>query len=260
MGCRLSRSTANRLLRLLIGGSIELSNPLLAIHHPVTTSFICLLLMVKTTHYLLGILLTVATSSGVFAQTTPATDSSKTPQAPAQPLKIDLLPPMQRMVATMKKAKATGDPDVDFARQATIHTHGTQELLKAILSVQPDSALTQTIKTMQATTETDLTTLDKLLKEIKPNRPNAAFTKQQGRVIAAIQEKIKQSASRYKLTNNPDQNIAILLSDQRQDAVNLATAYLQFGKNIELRNFAQQSVEKAKLDIDIIKNLQKVSR
>ncbi len=212
--------------------------------------------MTKGTIYLLGILLAVA-NSGVVAQTAPATNNTKTRKTPAQPLKIDLLPAMQQMIGKLKQMKATGDPDIDFATSATLHTQGTQNLLKAILGVQPDSALTQAVKTMLANTKTDLATLDKQLKDRKPARPNAAFARQQSRIMAAIQEKIKQSASRYKLTGNAGQNIAILLGDQRQDAMNLATAYLPFGKNTELRNFAQQSVEKARLDIDIIKNLRK---
>lgn len=215
--------------------------------------------MSTRTRGLLAVLLTVI-SPTVFAQTAASADSNKTAKAAPQPLKVDLLPPMQQMVATMKKVKVTGDPDADFVAQAKVHTQGTHDLLKAVLDVQSDSTLTQTVKTMLSTAETDLATLNKLSAEIKPAGRNAAFVKQQGRVIAAISEKTRKSASRYKLTTNPDNNIAILLSDQRQDAINLATNYLQFGKNTELRNFAQQSVEKAKLDIGIIKNIRNGNR
>lgn len=203
---------------------------------------------------LLGILVTT-TILRVSAQNASATDSSKAVKTTAQPLKIDLVPPMQQMLAKMKALKATGDPDVDYAHQARLHMQGTQDLLKAIIEAQSDSALTQAAKTMLSTAETDLTTLSNLLKELKPAKPNPVFAKQQSRVIAAISEKIKQSASSYKLTGNPWANINILLSDQRQDALNLATSYLQFGKKTALRNFAQQSIEKAKLDIGIIRNL-----
>lgn len=210
--------------------------------------------MCKVIIPLLTILLTIGTA-GAFAQNTPAADSPKTPKVAVKPLKVDLLPPMQQMIAKMKKLKATGNPDIDFAAQARLHTQGTQALLNAILSVQSDSALTQAAKTMLAAAETNLVSLANLQKELKPGQRNAAFSKQQKRVIAAMSEKIKQSASNDKLTRNPEANIAILLSDQRQDDINLATSYLQFGKDAELRNFAQQSVEKAKLDLDIIKSL-----
>ncbi|WP_420148611.1 DUF305 domain-containing protein [Spirosoma sp.] len=212
--------------------------------------------MRKGTICLLAFLLSAAIT-GVFAQKVPVADSSKAGKATDQPLKIDLLPSVQQMIAKMKKLKLTGDPDIDYVAQARLHMQGTQELLKGIIDAQSDSALTQAAKTMLSTAETDLATIDKLQNELKPVKPNTAFVKQQKQVIAAISEKIKQSASSYKLTQNPWANMAILLSDQRQDAINLATSYLQFGKNTELRNFAQQSVEKAKLDLDIIKNIGK---
>lgn len=210
--------------------------------------------MYKVISCLLSLMLAMSTSV-VLAQNMYRTDSSKTNTSAAQPLKVDLLPPMQEMIGRMKAVKPTSDPDIDFANQAKLHTQGTRDLLKVILSVQSDSALTQAANTMLSTAETDLTTLSTLSKTLKPTRRDAAFVKQQNRVIAAIREKINQSASAYKLTKNPEANIHLLLNDQRQDAINLATNYLLFGKNTELRNFAQQSVEKAKLDIDILKNL-----
>lgn len=50
------------------------------------------------------------------------------------------------------------------------------------------------------------------------------------------------------------------MSDQRQDALDLATNYLKFGKDIALRNYAQEAVAKANLDLDIIKRLQSTIR
>lgn len=202
-------------------------------------------------------ILLVVVSTCVFAQKPSTVDSTQALNPSAKPLKINLLPPLQAMIGKMKKGKATGDPDRDFAAQAWLHTQGTHALLKVILGLQSDSALTQVAKTMLSAAETNLSSLKSLQKELKPGQANAAFAKQQQRVLAAMSEKIKQSASSYKLTTNPEANIAILLSDQRQDDINLATNYLQFGKHTELRNFAQQSVEKAKLDIDIIKSLRK---
>ncbi|UHG93547.1 DUF305 domain-containing protein [Spirosoma oryzicola] len=194
--------------------------------------------------------------SAVFAQTidSPKTNTA-TSAASGQPLKTSLLPPMQEMAQKLKTVKITGDPDADYITLAKIHTQGTHDLLKAVLEVQSDSALTQAAKTMLSTAETDLASLNTIQKELKPGRANAAFAKQQRRVVAAIQEKIKQSASSYKLTDQPGKNLAIVLKDQRQDAANLATSYLQFGKETELRNFAQQSIEKVKLDLGIIENL-----
>lgn len=219
--------------------------------------------MNKLTIWLLGLLL-VAGSSGLFAQVstrtpTPATTASVSTTV-GETRTINLLQPLQQMITKIKALQPTGDPDFDFAFVAKVHTQGTQDLLSAILQAGPDSALTQAVKTMLSTARTDGVTVTSLMKELKPTRPNATFTKQQNRTIAAISEKLKQSASTYKLTSNLAKNGAILVNDQRQDAVNLATTYLQFGRNTDLRNFAQQSIEKAKSDLDLIKNLSKTNR
>ena len=170
--------------------------------------------------------------------------------------KINLLRPLQRMSADLRALKTTGDPDLDYVAVAKIQTLGTQHLLQVIGQTHPDSALTQAARTMAANTKTDLETLNTIQKDLKPPRPNALFAQQQQRTIAAIRRKIAQSASDYKLKPTFDKNIYILLGDQRQDHINVATNYLKFGKNTELRNFAQQAVEKANLDLDIIKRLQ----
>lgn len=191
------------------------------------------------------------------AVTSPTATTATVSKASGQPQKINLLVPVQQMIKKLKKLEPTGDPDFDYAFVAKIHTQGTQELLTAINQTDLDSALAQAAKTMLSTAKKDIATITALLRDIKPTRPNAAFAKQQSRTIEAMSEKIKQSASTYKLTSMPDSNTVILLLDQRQDAINIATSYLQFGRNTGLRNFAQQSIEKAKLDIDVVRNSRK---
>lgn len=206
-----------------------------------------------------GVILLTGSSVLIAQVSTPKTTTTVS-TAQGNTKQINVLQPLEQMVTNLRALKLTGDPDLDYVAVAKTQTLGTQNLLKSIGQTNPDSALMQTAITMVAATKTDLETINTIQKDLKPTRPNALFATQQKRTIAAIAEKIKQSASDYKLKKDFTKNLYILLGDQRQDAINLATNYLKFGKNTKLRNFAQQAVEKANLDLDILRKLQTPNR
>ena len=161
------------------------------------------------------------------------------------PAKTALLQPMQQMVTKLKKLQATGDPDFDYAFVAKIHAQGEQDFLKQAMQLSKDSATHQMAQSLMTGTQADITMLDATLRQIKPSRPNQAFSQQQSRNIEAINLKLQQTGASDKLTSDVDKNVVALLSDHQQDAIDMATTYLQYGKNTALRTYAQQLIEKA---------------
>lgn len=161
------------------------------------------------------------------------------------PAKAALLQPMQQMVTKLKKLQATGDPDFDYAFVAKIHAQGEQDFLKQAMQSSKDSSLRQMSQTLMTGTQSDITMLDGTLRQIKPSRPNQAFTQQQSRNIEAINLKLQQTGASDKLTSDVDKNVVALLADHQQDAIDMATTYLQYGKNSTLRTYAQELVGKA---------------
>ncbi|GAB3642804.1 DUF305 domain-containing protein [Spirosoma arcticum] len=174
-----------------------------------------------------------------------ATKGTARVSAQPDPAKTALLQPLQQMVTKLKKLQATGDPDFDYAFVAKIHAQGEQDFLKQALLSGKDSSMKQMAQTLIAGTQADITMLDGTLRQIKPSRPNQAFTQQQSRNIEAINLKLQQTGASDKLTSDVDKNAVALLSDHQQDAIDMATTYLQYGKNTALRTYAQQLVEKA---------------
>lgn len=207
---------------------------------------------------LVAVLLT--SPSVLFAQvaTPKATTTVNTAQGTTK--KINLLQPLEKMAMGLNALKTTADPDLDYAAAANVHAQSTQELMKAIAQTHRDSALTQTAIAMAAKLKTDQETINMIQRSLKPTRKNTLFANEQQRAIAAITRKVHQSVSEPKLANDFTKNTYILMRDQRQDALNLATNYLKFGKDIALRNYAQEAVAKANLDLDIIKRLQSTIR
>lgn len=193
-------------------------------------------------------------SASSFVACAQATTGAATSAASASdPAKTMLLKPLQQMVTKMKKLQATGDPDFDYAFQAKVHTQGTQDLLKQEMLNGKDSTLKQLAKALLASTENDLSLVTSALTEVKPTRPNQAFTQQQSRNVEAINLKLQQTGSSDKLTSNLDSNFSTLLMDQQQDAIDMATTFLKYGKNTSLRTFAQQLIDRSEQQIQQLK-------
>jgi uncharacterized protein (DUF305 family) len=159
--------------------------------------------------------------------------------------KATLLQPMQQMVQKLKKLEATGDPDFDYAFQAKIHAQGAQDFLKIAMQNAKDASLKEMAQTLTAGTQSDITMLDGTLRQLKPSRPNQAFTQQQSRNIEAMNLKLQQTGASDRLTTDVDKNVVVLLSEHQQDAIDMATTFLQYGKNTALRTYAQQVIDKA---------------
>ena len=198
--------------------------------------------------------LAVMLAGGSLAACAQATTSGTTAStASGDPAKTTLLSPLQQTITQLKKLSATGDPDFDYAFQAKIHAQGTQNLLNQEIQNGKDTALTQMAKSLLPGTAADITLLDGTMRQLKPTRPNQAFTQQQSRNIEAMSLKLQQTGSSDKLTSNLDKNFSVLMLDQRQDAIDMATTYLQYGNNATLKTYAQQLIDKSKQQINSIK-------
>lgn len=202
----------------------------------------------------LALVLSAASLAACAQATTTGTTAATTSSDPAKTM---LLTPLQTTVTKIKKLAATGDPDFDYAFQAKLHAQGAQDLLKQEIQNGKDAAMTGFAKNLLPSTDSAVTMLDNTLKQIKPTRPNSAFTQQQSRNIEAMSLKLSQTGSSDKLTSDLDKNFSTLLLDQRQDAIDLATTYLQYGKNDGLRAYAQRLIDKSKQEMAQIKGMVK---
>lgn len=188
------------------------------------------------------------------ATTGAATSGTSTAQANSS-AKTVLLTPLQQTVTKIKKLVPTGDPDFDYSFQAKLHTQGIQDLLKQEIQNGKDTAFINLAKTMVPATEADIALLDGTMRQLKPTRPNQAFTQQQSRNIEAMSLKLQQTGTSDKLTSSIDSNFSTLLLDQRQDAIDMATTYLQYGNNATLKEYAQKMIDKAKQQMAQMKSM-----
>ncbi|GAB4049621.1 DUF305 domain-containing protein [Spirosoma litoris] len=181
------------------------------------------------------------------------TGSTAATSTASDPAKTTLLTPLQQSVTKIKKLVATGDPDFDYSFQAKLHAQGVQDLLKQEIQSGKDTALIKMAKTMLPTVDADVTLLDGTMRQLKPTRPNQAYTQAQSRNIEAMSLKLQQTGSSDKLTSNLDKNFSTLLMDQRQDAIDMATTYLKYGNNATLKTYAQGLIDKSTQQIAQLK-------
>jgi uncharacterized protein (DUF305 family) len=173
--------------------------------------------------------------------------------------RIKLLMPLQQTVTKLKKLSATGDPDFDYSFQAKLQAQGLQDFLKQEIENGKDSSLQQMAKQLLETTTADIATIDATMRQLKPTRPNQTFTQQQGQNIEAMNLKLQKTTSNDTLSKDYDSNFATLLMDQRQDSIDMATTYLQYGKNDTLRAYAQQLVDQSKKQMNTLKTMTKTT-
>ncbi len=167
--------------------------------------------------------------------------------------------PLQQTVTKLKKLSATGDPDFDYSFQAKLQAQGLQDFLKQEIENGKDSSLQQMAKQLLETTTADIATIDATMRQLKPTRPNQTFTQQQGQNIEAMNLKLQKTTSNDTLSKDFDSNFATLLMDQRQDSIDMATTYLQYGKNDTLRAYAQQLVDQSKKQMNTLKTMTKTT-
>ena len=173
--------------------------------------------------------------------------------------KIKLLMPLQQTVAKLKKLSATGDPDFDYSFQAKLQAQGLQDFLKQEIANGKDPALQQMAKQLLETTTSDIAMIDATMRQLKPTRPNQLFTQQQSQNIEAMNLKMQKTNGNDSMGTDYDANFATLLMDQRQDSIDMATTYLQYGKNDTLRAYAQQLVDQSKQQLNTLKSMAKTT-
>lgn len=219
--------------------------------------------MMKTTNtnLVVGLLLLLLSGSLLTACAQATTSAAVTSTTVVDSAKVKVLQPMRQIVDKLKKLRATGDPDFDYAFQVKIHTQGEQDLLKQELQNGTDSSLKQMAQQLLTVAQDDLNLIDGTLRQLSPSRPNQAFTQQQSRNVEAMALKLKPGSggTEDKLTSNFDQNFMTVLLDHRQDAVDMAKTYLQYGRNNTLKTYAQDLVTKAQTQMETIKGMSKQS-
>ncbi len=169
--------------------------------------------------------------------------------------KTVLLEPLQAMVLKIQRLQSTGDADFDYAFQAKVYNEGIQNFLAKEVQNGKDSALRQMAQTMLTTAKAEESTINDILRQLKPSRPNQAFMQQQKKNIDAMNTQLQQASTGDSLGSDIDKNFKMLLVDQRKAALDLTTTYLQYGRSTSLKAYAEQFSGKIKEEMAKVKGM-----
>lgn len=175
--------------------------------------------------------------------------------AESDTLKTVLLEPLQAMITKMQRLQPTGDADFDYAFQAKVYNEGIQNFLAKEVQNGKDSALKQMAQTMLATAKAEEVTINDIVRQLKPSRPNQAFMQQQKKNIDAMNTQFQKASTGDGLGGNIDKNFKMLFVDQRQAALDLTTTYLQYGRSTSLKAYAEQFSGKVKEEMAKVKGM-----
>ncbi len=180
----------------------------------------------KRTAFVFAGLLSALTSLTTVAQTTPTSP---------------LVGPMQQTAAKLKALQPTGDPDFDYVFRMRLLGQGAVDMAK-LAAAQGSDAIKQKAQAFVDSKQKELAEMEALQRQLRPSRPNGAYSQQQSQQIQAIVLKMQPDGTPAKMTGKIDDDYTALMTEYTRDASDLSKMYLNYGNNATLKTMAQKLV------------------
>lgn len=164
-----------------------------------------------------------------------------TASALAQTSTSPLVAPVQQSATKLKALQATGDPDFDYIFRIRLLGQGAVDMAK-VAAAQGSDAIKAKAQAFIDAKQKELTELESMQRQMRPTRPNQAYTQQQSQQIQAIVLKMQPDGVPAKMTGKIDDDFTALMTEYTRDASDLSKMYLAHGNNASLKAIAQKMV------------------
>lgn len=152
-----------------------------------------------------------------------------------------LVAPVQQSTTKLKALQATGDPDFDYVFRMRLLGQGAVDMAK-IAATQGSDAVKQKAQAFVDAKTKELAELEAMQRQMRPSRPNQAYTQQQSQQVQAMVLKMQPDGVPAKLTGKIDDDFTALMTEYTRDASDFSKAYLNFGNNASVKAIAQKMV------------------
>lgn len=160
--------------------------------------------------------------------------------------KNEITETMSAMMQEMHKTKPTGNNDVDFSVMMMEHHRGAVEMSKVEIAKGTNADLKKFGQQVINDQEKEIVFMENLVKNASPAKDanSAEFLKAMDQSMLTM---MKDSTEVY---NNIDRDFAAQMIPHHQSAVDMARAYLKFGKNKELVTLCNNIISSQSKEIE----------
>ncbi len=153
-----------------------------------------------------------------------------------------LLGPVQQSVTRLKALQATGDPDFDYVFRMRLLGQGAVDMAKIEATQGTDEATKAKAQAFVDAKTKELADLEAMQRQLRPTRPNLAYTQKQSQQIQAIILKMQPDGIPAKMTGKLDDDFNALITEYTRDASDFSKMYLTHGNNASAKAMAQKMV------------------
>lgn len=150
---------------------------------------------------------------------------------------------MDKMMDKMHAPKSTGNNDADFSNMMIEHHIGAVEMSDLLINKGKDAELKVFAQKVIDAQTKEIDIMKKFQTKTEPSPNTAEFQQALNQSMGAMMNK------EIKIYNNIDQDYAAQMIPHHQSAVEMAKAYLKFGKEPELLKLCEDIVREQNKEI-----------
>jgi uncharacterized protein (DUF305 family) len=156
---------------------------------------------------------------------------------------------MDKMMQQMHTMKYTGNTDVDFATMMTAHHQGAVEMSQIEVNEGKNTELKAFAQNVIDDQNKEISFMQGYTSKTSASTsPDAAQFKE-----ALDQSMMAMMNDSTPIHNDIDKDFAAQMIPHHQSAVDMAKAYLQYGKDTGLRNLCKNIIDSQEKEIDMLK-------
>lgn len=155
---------------------------------------------------------------------------------------------MDQMMDKMHTPKSTGNNDADFSNMMIEHHIGAVEMSELLLSKGKDAELKAFAQKVIDAQTKEIEVMKKFQNKTELSPDTKEFQQALNQSMGAMMNK------EIKIYNNIDSNFAAQMIPHHQSAVEMAKAYLKFGKEQELLKLCEEIVHEQNIEIAQLQN------
>lgn len=162
--------------------------------------------------------------------------------------KNEMVALMDNMMDKMHAPKSSGNNDTDFANMMIEHHIGAVEMSELLLKKGQDSTLKNFAEKVISAQTQEINVMKKFENETEKSADSQDFQQALNQSMSAMMDKT------IKIYNDIDKDYAAQMIPHHQSAVEMAKAYLKFGKQPELLQLCENIISEQNKEIAELQN------